>query len=568
MSTKKIPYGISNFQVLRSKDYLYIDKTKYIKVLEDYAPYQFFIRPRRFGKSLFLSMIENYYDINKKDNFNELFGDLYIGKNPTSERNKYLVWKISFAGIETSSGEEKLKESFNQKVISYLKEFVNKYKEVLEEKDIPDNITSCEMAVEFIRRITNNINKQVFVLIDEYDNFANELITGKKHSTYESLVHGEGLVRAFYKALKDATLDNFTRIFMTGVSPIMLDDLTSGFNIIENLTLEPEFNEMLGFTEKELREVIRYLDTERQIDEEQVIKDMRKYYNGYSFNVKRKNRVYNSDMTLYFLKSLIRDKEYPMNMIDSNVKTDYGRVNQLALNFKDEKTVEKITTGEEVKTVLVDRFNLSTMYSKKENFISLLYYLGMLTIKEQFEDQVILTIPNYVVRTIYWEQFYDILQRELNIDNEELKDCIREMRIAGDISRFQKLFEDILSNLSNRDLIGMDEKGIKMILMTLFGVDGTYMALSEDENNNGYVDILLTKKVQFEKYTNYEWLIELKYIKENEREKTEAIKINGLEQVKRYIESKKIQYGFEEKKLKKILILVVGKKDIYIEEVI
>jgi hypothetical protein len=340
----------------------------------------------------------------------------------------------------------------------------------------------------------------------------------------------------------------------------MLDDLTSGFNITENLTLRERLNSMLGFTEIELIEILKYYD----IYDAEMVDDMRKHYNGYLFAIDENERVYNSDMVLYFIKELIERNKYPMNMIDSNVKTDYGRVNQLALNFEDEKSVQKIIGGDEVKTVLVDRFNLSTMYSQKENFLSLLYYLGMLTIKEQFEDQVILTIPNYVVRTIYWEQFYDILQRELKLNKEELKDSIRDMRTKGDIGRFKELFENILQGLSNRDLIGMDEKGIKMILMTLFGVDGTYMTLSEDENNNGYVDILLKKKVQFEKYTNYEWLIELKYLKEGERKSLEDVKRDGLGQLEKYVESKKIKYSFQHEKIKKALIIVVGKKEVNI----
>ncbi|MCY6355111.1 ATP-binding protein [Clostridium sp. ZS2-4] len=564
MIKKKIPYGISNFEVLRKKNYLYVDKTKYIKVLEDYAPYQFFIRPRRFGKSLFLSMLESYYDINKKDKFNDLFDDLYIGKNPTEERNQYLVFKISFAGINTSSGEEKLKESFNFKVFSSAQGFILKYKNLLGENEIPDNVNSAEMVIEYIRRITSNINMPVFVLIDEYDNFANELITGGRKNTYESLMHGEGLVKAFYKAIKDATMDNFTRLFMTGVSPIMLDDLTSGFNITENLSLRPDVNDIMGFTENELREIIQSLKIGEFTDEEIVISDMKKYYNGYLFSIKGKNRIYNSDMTLYFLKYLTNDYEYPMHMIDNNVKTDYGRINQLADNFRDESTVQEIISTEEIRTKLVDRFNLATMYSKSENFISLLYYLGMVTIKEPFEDQVVLTIPNYAIRTIYWEQIFERLQKELKINNDRLKECIRKMRLNGEIGNFIEFFKEILSELSNRDLIGMDEKGIKMILMTLFGVDGTYMTISEDENSNGYIDIMLKKKIQFESFTKFQWIIELKYLKESEKDKLEEIMLQGLEQLKRYAKSKKIKEGFKEEEIRKVLIVVVGKKNVYV----
>lgn len=562
MSIKKIPYGISNFRMLRKENYLYVDKTKYIEVLEDYPPYQFFIRPRRFGKSLFISMLDSYYDINAKDEFDELFGDLYIGKNPTEKRNQYLVFKVSFAGIETSSGEEKLKESFNYKVKSAAQEFIDRYTNIMCEEKIPDDLNSAESIIEYLRRITKKIDKQVLILIDEYDNFANELITGGRKATYENLMHGEGLVKAFYKAIKDATMDNFARLFMTGVSPIMLDDLTSGFNITDNLTLRNKLNSMLGFTEEEIIEILKKYN----IYSLEILDDMKKYYNGYKFSPDiNDENVYNSDMSLYFVKEVVDNGKYPMNMIDNNVKTDYGRVNQLALNFRDKNTLEKIMADGEIETRLVERFNLSTMYQNKENFVSLLYYLGMLTIKKPFEDVLTLCIPNYVIKTLYWDQYFQSIQNEIKLDNYDLKNYIRKMRLDGDISEFMNIFKDILINLSNRDLIGMTEKNIKMILMTLFGVDGTYMISSEYENTAGYSDILLTKKIQFKEYTKYEWLIELKYLKESEKENFKESRQEGFEQIKKYAKSKSIKDSIDVNILKKLLIIITGKNDVYYE---
>ncbi|NFD20550.1 hypothetical protein EXN26_14830, partial [Clostridium botulinum] len=239
---KRIPYGISNFEVLREKNYLYVDKTSYIELLDRYAPYNFFIRPRRFGKSLFISMLENYYDINKKDKFEELFGDLYIGKNPTEEKNSFLVWKISFAGVDAGRGEEELRNSFNSKVLLSAIKFINKYSNLLDVDTIPKGMKSAEVIVQYIYLLASKINIPVFVLIDEYDNFANELITGEKQNTYSGIIHGEGFVKVFYKAIKDATADNFNRIFMTGVSPIRLDGLINGLNITSNYTLDEDLN--------------------------------------------------------------------------------------------------------------------------------------------------------------------------------------------------------------------------------------------------------------------------------------------------------------------------------------
>ncbi|ACA44801.1 hypothetical protein FDC22_03150 [Clostridium botulinum] len=559
---KRIPYGISNFEVLREKNYLYVDKTSYIELLDRYAPYNFFIRPRRFGKSLFISMLENYYDINKKDKFEKLFGDLYIGKNPTEERNSFLVWKISFAGVDAGHGEEELRNSFNSKVLLSAIKFINKYSNLLDVDTIPKGMESAEVIVQYISLLASKINIPVFVLIDEYDNFANELITGGKQSTYSGILHGEGFVKVFYKAIKDSTADNFNRIFMTGVSPIMLDDLTSGFNITRNYTLDKNLNAMMGFTQDEIYSIMDQVGITDKPIREKIYTDMKQYYNGYKFNEDSKS-VFNPDMSMYFLDNYLAYNEYPKEMIDNNVKTDYGKVNQLAYNFNDREALEEIMTTGETSTMLVDRFNIHTMYSVKENFKSLLFYLGMLTIKEQGLLGTVLKIPNYVIKTIYWEQYFQRINEDYSIQIQKVRIAVNEMRTNGNIHPLMELVGTILEDLSNRDLIKMDEKNIKMMLLTLLGVDSTYFIKSEDENNNGYVDIMLKRKIQFKDITKFQWIIELKYIKESDKNTFEKVKKEGLKQLQGYAESKMVQEELGVEDLKKVLILVVGKKDIY-----
>ncbi|WP_055666143.1 ATP-binding protein [Desnuesiella massiliensis] len=563
---KRIPYGISNFEVLKEKNYLYVDKTSYIELLDQYAPYNFFVRPRRFGKSLFVSMLENYYDTNKKDKFEALFGDLYIGKNPTEERNKFLVWKISFAGVDVGHGEEELRKSFNSKVLMAAKRFTDQYSDLLENSIIPKEIDSAEVIVQYISLLASKIKVPIFVLIDEYDNFANELITGGNQNTYESILHGEGFVKVFYKAIKDATSDNFNRIFMTGVSPIMLDDLTSGFNITMNYTLDENLNAMMGFTRKELSWIMDEIDIKDTELREKICNDMTTYYDGYKFNEDSKS-VFNPDMTMYFLNQFSLYNRYPREMIDNNVKTDYGKVNQLAYNFNDRAALEEIMTKGETSTMLVDRFNIHTMYSVKENFKSLLFYLGMLTIKGQGPLGTEFIIPNYVIKTIYWEQYFQRINEEYNIQIQDIRVAVNEMRMYGNIEPLIKIVKNILEDLSNRDLIQMDEKHIKMIMLTLLGVDSTYFIQSEAENSKGYVDVMLKRKIQFKDITKFQWIIELKYIKESERHTLEKVKEEGLKQLKGYEERKFVQEEFEAENLKKVLIVVVGKKDIYSIEI-
>lgn len=527
-----------------------------------YAPYQFFIRPRRFGKSLFISMLENYYDINKADKFKKLFGDLNIGKNPTEDKNSFLIWKISFAGVDAGQGEEELRKSFSEKVILSVEKFISNYSDLLKDKGVLKEIRSAEIAVQYISLLASKIKKQVFVLIDEYDNFANELITGGRQNTYKDILHGEGFVKVFYKALKDATADNFTRIFMTGVSPIMLDDLTSGFNITRNYTLDERLNAMLGFSRMELSWIMDEVGLTDYDTRKKICKDMTEYYNGYRFNVNSES-VFNPDMALYFLDGYLAYNEYPEEMIDNNVKTDYGKVNQLAYNFNDREALEEIMSTGEISTILVDRFNIHTMYSDKENFKSLLFYLGMLTIKERGPLGTVLKVPNYVIKTIYWEQHFQKISENYNIETQKIRIAVNEMRMHGNIELLIEIIKGILEDLSNRDLIQMDEKNVKMMFLTLLGVDNTYFIKSEDENNKGYVDLMLKRKIQLKDITKFQWIIELKYIKESDRGTLEKVKKQGLKQLQMYEESKMVQEELEEEELKKVLIVVVGKKDIY-----
>lgn len=349
---------------------------------------------------------------------------------------------------------------------------------------------------------------------------------------------------------------------MTGVSPIMLDDLTSGFNITRNYTLDANLNAMLGFTREELSWIMNEVNINDETLRKKMCKDMTDYYNGYKFDENGKS-VFNPDMTMYFLDQYLLYNEYPEEMIDDNVKTDYGKVNQLAYNFNDKEALEEIMSTGETSTILVDRFNVHTMYSEKENFKSLLFYLGMLTIKEDGLLGTVLKIPNYVIKTIYWEQHFQKIKEYYNIQMQKVRIAVNEMRMHGNIEPFVALVKEVLSDLSNRDLIQMDEKSVKMMFLTLLGVDSTYFIKSEDENNNGYVDIMLKRKIQFKDITKFQWLIELKYIKESDRSSLEKIKEQGLKQLQSYNESKMIQEEMEKDEFLKVLIVVVGKKDIY-----
>ena len=571
----KIPYGISNFESLREENYIYIDKTSFIEVLENInSKYLFFIRPRRFGKSLFLSVLEHYYDVNSKSKFNKLFGDLYIGKNPTLLKNSYLVLRLNFSGLNTEN-KEKLENSFRLSLVNDIVEFIFKYKNIFEnayelEKEI-NQIQDIKSIFKFITKKVQNSGKKLYLIIDEYDHFANDIIAMGDDKLYKDIIRATGFVRDFYETIKIGTESTIDRIFITGISPVMLDDLTSGFNIASNLTLDPKLNDMMGFTEEEVEKAIGKLGIEvtmpttgKKLSTEELLMELNKNYNGYLFNIKAKNRVYNPGMTFYFFQQCIANKEYPDNLIDDNIKTDYGRLNRLTANQENKKILEEIIKNENVTASIATRFSFDTMYDR-EYFVSLLFYMGLLTIDRQEKTRLILKIPNYVIKTVFWEYILTKLKVEhkIRIDLEEIRLAIEEMAYEGRIEPYVKyISKNVLNTLSNRDLIKFDEKYIKLILIVYISDSNAYRIHSEREIEEGYIDIYLEKAPHMPDI-KYEWLIELKYLKESERDKLEEVKKRGLEQLERYAKSKNLA---DRENLKKALLVFIGKKDYVIVE--
>jgi hypothetical protein len=327
---KRIPYGVGDFETLRKSNMYYIDKTRIIERLEQHQ-YPFLIRPRRFGKSLLVSILEDYYDIEKKDEFDLLFNGLYIQKHPTPEKNKYLVLRLDFSGIETDQGKGKLFQSFTNKIKKYALIFLEHYKNILN-KELYDEINNSKDPTEIITSLTTLMRQsqqKMYLLIDEYDNFANDLIGANADTLYYEILSKTGFVRTFYEAVKSGAQEGaIGRIFMTGVIPIMLDDLTSGFNIAKNITLEREFNSLLGFTQSEVEAMMDYYwdfikeapeNTEEK--KQKALKNMKTFYNGYLFSEECKERVYNPDMALHFMDSF-QHGEYPEFMIDMSNQGD------------------------------------------------------------------------------------------------------------------------------------------------------------------------------------------------------------------------------------------------------
>ena len=558
----KMPYGISNYEELITENYYYVDKTEYIEKLEELPEKRImFLRPRKFGKTLFTSVLENYYDKNKKESFEKLFGNTYIGKNPTKLKNSYCILRFNFSGINTENEETTMK-GFKEKVTISIEGFTKKYG--------IEFYINPEQTVEGMTRSlieTFKIQKpqeKIYIIIDEYDHFANELL-GFNTEQFRNLVSKNGKVRKWYEILKEGTETVVDRIFITGVAPITLDSLTSGFNIGTDITQDEEFNEMIGFTEEELKEILKNQEISLK-EQEKIIPIMKENYDGYKFCLKAKNQIYNSNMCLYFLSRYIRLGEIPDKLIDTNIASDYSKIGKMLDLCKGENRLEilrKTVQGEPIVNTIIEKFNPAIEFTEND-MISMLYYLGYLTISGELVGIPELTIPNKVMKEIYADYFMQMMDKEaeFRIDNNANQEILIQLAKEGRIDKIVEILKIYLNNLSNRDLIKFDEKYIKLIFYCIAMNIKAYSTKSEMEVNRNYPDILLVPRDSSKGYKAV--MVEFKYIKKGEVAKLEDKQKEAREQIERYSSFEDIK---DIQGLRKYTI-VVAKNDIYVEEIV
>ncbi|MDR2755991.1 MAG: ATP-binding protein, partial [Planctomycetaceae bacterium] len=538
-SPKQLPYGNADFQKIRNSDFVYIDKTRFIETLEKESnSSQIFIRPRRFGKSLFLSTLTYYYDVNYADEFERLFGDLYIGQHPTPRKNSYAVMNFDFSGLNTANGADEFIFSFCNKIRYYVCQFLDDHKNIFpnaEEMIRQMNEEHPNLGViERAFSVAKSAKIQVFVIIDEYDHFANDLIamgTVKGSEFYKSMVKANGIVRDFYETIKSATTFSIVdRTFITGISPVMLDDLTSGYNIATNLTRDLLYNEMLGFT----REEVEQLMVETGIDAGQIKVDIEYYYNGYLFNEEGENKVYNPSMMLYFFNQLSKTGKSPKNLIDPNLCMDPSRLKRLIQSDHNRDILIKIIKEGNIVSNVLEKFSIDQL-NDDNYFISLLFYMGLLTIKESYLDELRLVIPNYSIQTTYWEYLRNLVKDgspDITLNEKVLKESIRAMAMEGTIEGLiDYVSKNAFSKLSDFDLQRFDEKYIKVLLLAYLLLNNIYIPMSEYETVPGRADIFLQRNPNFPQ-VQYEWVLELKYCKTDAKDSEIAQKRKeGLEQL-------------------------------------
>ena len=531
---KQVPYGVSDFVRVMEQNLYYADKTMYIPELENQPSYLFFIRPRRFGKSIFLSMLHAYYDCRMKDRFQSLFGNLWIGKHPTPLQGRYQVLHLDFSLVGGTI--DKLEENFNNYCNIALNDFMDIYAPYYSEEIKKDFYAAKDAGTKLnlLGRKAHTLGYPLYLIIDEYDNFTNTVLNEQGEGVYHAITHAEGFYRDIFKKFKGS----FERIFITGVSPVTLDDVTSGYNIGWHISTKEEFNQMLGFSTEEVREMFRYYQEVGQIpadrDIERIIDEMKPWYDNYCFSeeaLETQSRVFNCDMVLYYLRNYIGRGEGPKEMIDPNTKTDYNKMKKLLQLDKldgDRKGVIRTIAEEgEIVCKLYETFPANEIV-KPEIFPSLLFYYGMLTIKEALGNQLILGIPNNNVRKQYYGFLMEEYQAARHINLNDLETKYTYMALRGKWREALEYMADAYAKVSSvRDGIEA-ERNLQGFFMAYLNLNTYYYTAPELELSHGYCDFFLLPDLTHYA-TQHSYILELKVLSKKEFEEPvkDALKEDG-----------------------------------------
>ena len=575
---KRIPYGMMNFIDVREDDCYYVDKTHYIPLIENANKYFFYIRPRRFGKSLTISMLRHYYNILEADKFKKWYGDLYIGKHPTPERNSYLIIYLNFAVVNAELNS--YRQSLDAHCNTEFNFFCDVYAQYLPE-GIKEEMNKKKGAIEqldYLYKECIKTNQQIYLFIDEYDHFTNKILSEPSClEDYKSETHGTGYLRSFFDTVKAGTDSTIKRCFVTGVSPVTMDDLTSGFNIGTNYSLSPEFNEMTGFNEEEVRAMLDYYATTCQFHHstDGLIEAMKPWYDNYCFAEQSYGgtTMYNSNMVLYFVDNYIRNRGYmPRNMVEENIRVDYNKLRMLIRKDKefthDASTIQTLVQQGYITGELKTGFPAETI-AEPDNFISLLFYFGMLTISGTKRGKTLLTIPNQVVR----EQLYSYLldtynEADLRFDNWEKGKLASAMAYRGDWKAYFDYIAECLHRYSSQRDKQKGEAYVHGFTLAMTAQNRFYRPISEQENQEGYADIFMFPLLDIYKDMLHSYIIELKYAKgKDSDEKVEQLRQEAITQANRYAASETVQKAIGTTTLHKIIVVYQGMKMVVCEEV-
>jgi hypothetical protein len=565
----KFPYGLSDFYRIQTENYFYVDRTNHIRVIEDFGSQLIFLRPRCFGKSLLLSILENYYDLAKADEFERLFGHLAIGQNPTPKHNQYFVMTWDFSLVKAQGDISVIEKALYDHVNNAIDEFAIRYENWLK-REIRIDPNNAVSSFESLLTAVKQSGHRLYLLIDEYDNFANELMIGHHKETpsrYETLLSGEGIVKTLFKAVKSAGGGRgLERTFVTGVAPVVLSDMSSGYNVAEHIYLRREFNDLCGFWDSEIETVLTQIAQEFDFPEEKVQQAlflMRTFYDGYRFSEYAKELIYNPTLALYFLKNFQQDCQYPKQLLDDNLGMDRGKLTYIsslpygepvivqALNENPPLTIEQLAKG----------FGVSDMlYAVKDTqfMVSLLYFFGILTLVGENEDgELVFQIPNLVIRKLYVEKLKELLLPQIT-DQNQSRQLAKSFYKTGDLQPLCEFMEQrYFKAFDNRDYLGANELTIKTAFLTVLFEDTFYIMDSETELERRYADLTMIVRPERRKSAQLNFILEFKYVSlgnagltgEKVREMSDE-EIKALPKVQQQFTDAKAQLLDYEKRLK------------------
>ena len=566
---KLLPYGMMNFADIRLDNYYYVDKTSFIPVIEQSDRFFFFIRPRRFGKSLTLNMLQHYYDVRTRDKFDALFGDLYIGKHPTRDRNSYLVLYLNFSGI---SGElHNYRQGLDAHCNTSFDYFCDIYAEYLPKgiKEVLNEKAGAVEQLDYLYHQCELAGQQIYLFIDEYDHFTNAILSDAESiHRYTEETHKEGYLRAFFNRVKAGTYSSIKRCFITGVSPVTMDDLTSGFNIGTNYSLTPKFNAMMGFTEDEVREMLTYYSTKAPFHHtvDELIELMKPWYDNYCFAQECYDQptLYNSNMVLYFVKNYIDNNgKAPRNMIESNIRIDYEKLRMLIRKDKefahDASIIQTLVSQGYITGELKDGFPAANIVDS-DNFVSLLYYFGMLTVSGTYKGKTKLIIPNQVVR----EQLYTYLlntynEADLSFSNHEKDELSSALAYRGAWQSYFDYIADCLKRYTSQRDKQKGELFVHGFTLAMTAQNRFYRPISEQDTQAGYVDIFLCPLLDIYSDMKHSYIVELKYAKYKDPEsRVEELRQEAIAQANRYADTDTVKRAVGTTQLHKIVVVYKG----------
>ncbi|MGL6200668.1 MAG: AAA family ATPase [Lachnospiraceae bacterium] len=489
---KKIPLGMSSFSKIILEGYYYVDKTKYIRIIEDFnTKYPVLLRPRRFGKTLFADMLQNYYDVKEKDNFNELFGNTYIGENKTQLANSYYVLHLNLSGLDTRNS-DRLETTFDLYIKSEIKNFI-KYYEIkdIELSDVEDFVSYTH---SFLTQLRGLGDVKLYIIIDEYDHFANSLLSSQNQ--FKAATNKDGFVRNFYEVLKKHTNYILDRIFITGVTSLTLDSLTSGFNICTNISNVKAMNGVMGFTQSEVVDMLDYMHIP---DGEATLKILKDNYNGYLFSENSQERIYNSNMILYYLDSYLSNERQPTQLADPNITGDYTKLASMLDLYTDsvqkDNVLQNLMSNESVIGKLVTSFSLLAQFTY-DHFLSLLYYLGLLTIEKGLPGGRFQFItPNNVIRDIYYDYYFVYLTSTFSVTESMIINSLTMFGENEDVNPLIEIVEQIISESTednNRYMIHFRENTLQTLFYLMLRKSNLYNVSMEYQVNKRFIDILCT----------------------------------------------------------------------------